>query len=114
MGGVFGQLAAGGNGQYFFLVSQRAAQGEGARSQDGEGNRQDALFSEHEVYAAQSRWEKQTSFRTPGFRPLIDRIIAKFEEFAAMSRCRSVIYHARMEKRNAAQITTLVPRQTIF
>jgi hypothetical protein len=47
-------------------------------------NREDALFSEHAVYAAQSRWEKHDIIPDTKIAHVdITRIIGKFEEFAA-------------------------------
>jgi hypothetical protein len=84
-GGVFGQVAAGGTANTFFsseAKKPRKAKDRGAKI--ARANRDDALFSEHAVYAAQSRWEKQNIIPDTKIPPVdIDRIIAKFEEFAA-------------------------------
>ena len=46
-------------------------------------NKTDALFSEHAVYAAQSRWEKQAIIPDTKIPSAdIERICAKFDEFA--------------------------------
>jgi hypothetical protein len=46
-------------------------------------NKADALFSEHAVYAAQSRWEKQDIIPDTKIpRPDLERIAQRFEEFA--------------------------------
>lgn len=84
LGGVFGQLAAGGTANTFF--SQDARSQRKARKRGGKiakANKKDALFSEHAIYAAQSRWEKHDivpDTRIP--KAEIQRIINKFEEFA--------------------------------
>ena len=47
-------------------------------------NHADALFSEHAVYAAQSRWEKHDFIPDTKIPPAdLARIIARYEEFAA-------------------------------
>lgn len=83
-GGIFGQMAQGG--------ILRPAEG-GARVQRKakkkrdaifKANEDDALFSEHAVYAAQSRWEQQDIVPDTKIPQAdLDRVIAKFEEFAA-------------------------------
>src|SRR5688572_2210041 len=84
LGGVFGQLAAGGTANTFFSQdarSQRKARKRGAEI--AKANKKDALFSEHAVYAAQSRWEKQDIIPDTKIpKEDIDRIIDKFEEFS--------------------------------
>ena len=83
-GGVFGQLAAGGTAKSFYYddaKKMKKARKRGAKI--AKANKRDALFAEHAIYAAQSRWEKHdiipdTKVRTTD----IDRIIARFEEFA--------------------------------
>jgi hypothetical protein len=83
-GGIFGQMAQGG--------ILRPADG-GARVQRKakkkrdaifKANTDDALFSEHAVYAAQSRWEKHDIIPDTKIPQAdLDRVIAKFDEFAA-------------------------------
>ena len=82
-GGIFGQMAKGG--------ILRPAEGDARvqrkakRKRDAifKANSDDALFSEHAVYAAQSRWEGHEIIpETKIPQPDLDRIIAKFEEFA--------------------------------
>jgi hypothetical protein len=84
MGGIFGQLAAGGTANTFF--SEEARNRRKARKRGTEimkANKGDALFSEHAVWAAQSRWEEQDIIPDTKIpKPDLDRIIAKFEEFA--------------------------------
>lgn len=84
MGGVFGQVAAGGTANTFFSKDSkkpRRAKDRGAKI--AKANSKDALFSEHAVWAAQSRWEKQDIIPDTDIPAMdIDRIIAKFEEFA--------------------------------
>lgn len=85
LGGVFGQLAAGGTANTFY--SQEAKHKRKARKRGTEmarENKRDALYSEHAVWAAQSRWEKQEIIPdTKIAKPDLDRIAKKFEEFAA-------------------------------
>lgn len=60
---------------------QRKAKGKGEAI--FKTNSDDALFSEHAVWAAQSRWENQEIIpSTKISQPDLDRVIAKFEEFA--------------------------------
>jgi len=84
-GGVFGQLALGGTANTFFSQdarSQRKARKRGAKI--AKENKKDALFSEHAIYAAQSRWEKHDIIPDTKIPPAdIARIIEKFEEFAS-------------------------------
>jgi len=84
-GGVFGQLAAGGTANTFFSQdarSQRKARKRGA--QIAKANKKDALFSEHAIYAAQSRWEKDDIIPDTKIpKADIESIIDKFEEFAS-------------------------------
>ncbi len=85
LGGVFGQLAAGGTANTFFSQdarSQRKARKRGAKI--AKAGKRDALFSEHAIFAAQSRWEKQDIIPDTKIPPAdITRIIDRFEEFAA-------------------------------
>ena len=84
-GAVFGQLAAGGTANTFY--SQDARKQRKARKRGKElarASKQDALFSEHAIYAAQSRWENQEFIPdTKIAQRDLDRIAQKFEEFAA-------------------------------
>jgi hypothetical protein len=86
MGAVFGQLAVGGNAGTFRspdLKKPRKAKKRGAAL--AKGNKADAVYSEHAVYAAQSRWENQVivpDTKIPAND--IERICKKFEEFAAL------------------------------
>ena len=83
-GGVFGQLAAGGTANTFFsqdAKGQRKARKRGAKI--AKANKKDTLFSEHAIYAAQSRWEKHDIIPdTKVPKADIDRIIDKFEAFS--------------------------------
>ena len=85
LGGVFGQLAAGGTANTFRSEDLKKPRKTKKRGQAmAKANREDALFSEHAVYAAQSRWEKHDIIPDTKIPPAdITRIIEKFEEFAA-------------------------------
>jgi hypothetical protein len=85
VGGIFGQIAAGGTANTFFsdeAKNRRKARKRGSKMM--KANKKDALFSEHAVYAAQSRWEKHDIIPDTKI-PQVDlnRIIRKFDEFAA-------------------------------
>ena len=83
LGGVFGQLAAGGTANIFFSQdarSQRKARKRGSKI--AKANKKDALFSEHAIYAAQSRWEKHDIIPDTKIPEAdIQRILQKFEDF---------------------------------
>ena len=90
LGGVFGQLAAGGTAGTFLPSdpnnlerTQRNARRRG--KQIAKENKKDALFSEHAIWAAQSRWEKHDIIPDTKI-PQADIacIISKFEEFAEL------------------------------
>jgi hypothetical protein len=85
MGGIFGQLAAGGTANTFFSDEAKRRRKARKRGTDlMKANKADALFSEHAVYAAQSRWEKQDIIPDTKIpRPDLERIAQRFEEFAA-------------------------------
>jgi hypothetical protein len=85
MGGVFGQLAAGGTANTFFPPHSKASKKLKERGKRiAKENKKDALFSEHAVYAAQSRWERHEIIPDTKIpKSDLDRIIAKFEEFSA-------------------------------
>jgi hypothetical protein len=85
MGGVFGQIAAGGTANTFFSSDAKSSRKARKRGRDiAKANRKDALFSEHAVYAAQSRWEKHDIIPDTKIPPAdIARIIGAFEDFAA-------------------------------
>lgn len=84
LGGVFGQLAAGGTANTFF--SQESKNPRKSRKRGKEmvkANKEDLLFSEHAVYAAQSRWEKHDIIpNTKISLANLERIIGQFESFA--------------------------------
>lgn len=85
MGGVFGQLAAGGTANTFFSGDAKSARKARRRGREiAKTNKKDALFSEHAIYAAQSRWEKHDIIPDTKI-PVADiaRIIERFEAFAA-------------------------------
>ena len=85
IGGVFGQLAAGGTaGTFVFAKDPRKARKARRRgSAIAKENKADALFSEHAIYAAQSRWEKHDIIPdTKISDDEIARICERFEEFA--------------------------------
>ena len=83
-GGVFGQLAAGGTANTFRSDSaKKPKKREKLGTSMLKANRDEAQFSEHAVYAAQSRWNNndiipETKIATSD----IQRICEKFEEFA--------------------------------
>ena len=85
LGGVFGQLAMGGTANTFFSQDARSQRKARKRGKEiAKANKKDALFSEHAIYAAQSRWEKHDIIpdtKIPSSD--IERIIKQFEEFAA-------------------------------
>lgn len=83
-GGIFGQLAAGG-----LFVAHMGKDVKNRRKAKRQGralfkeNKADALFSEHAVYAAQSRWEKHDIIPDTEIPDAdIARICEKFEDFA--------------------------------
>lgn len=84
VGGVFGQLALGGTARTFLSADPRKLRKFRARgSRIAKENKKDALFSEHAVWAAQSRWEKHDIIPDTKIpQQAIDRIISQFEEFA--------------------------------
>jgi hypothetical protein len=84
-GGVFGQLAAGGTANTFFSKDAKKIRKARKRGADiAKANKKDALFSEHAIYAAQSRWEKHDIIPDTKIPPAdIARIVEKFEEFAS-------------------------------
>jgi hypothetical protein len=83
-GGVFGQLAAGGTANTFFSQDARSPRKARKRgTKIAKANKKDALFSEHAIYAAQSRWEKHDIIPDTKIPHAdIQRIIEKFKEFA--------------------------------
>ena len=83
-GGIFGQMALGG----IIRPEERNAriQRKAKRKREAifKANKNDALFSEHAIWAAQSRWENQEIIPSTTIpQPDLDRVIAKFEEFAS-------------------------------
>ena len=84
LGGVFGQLAAGGTAGTFFATGEKKRSQLKRRGQViAKQNKRDALFSEHAVYAAQSRWEKHDIIPDTKIPTVdIDRICERFEDFA--------------------------------
>lgn len=84
LGGIFGQMAAGGIIPPSEVDARQRRKSKKQRASLMKENRDDALFSEHAVYAAQSRWEKQDIIPDTKIpQPDLDRIIAKYEEFAS-------------------------------
>ena len=83
-GGVFGQLAAGGTANTFFSLDAKKPRKAKERGEKlARANRDDALFSEHAVWAAQSRWTNaQIIPDTEILATDIERIITRFQEFA--------------------------------
>ncbi len=84
LGGVFGQLAAGGTANTFHSeTAKKPRQSKKRGAEIAKANKADALFSEHAVWAAQSRWEKQDIIPDTKISDMaIARIIEKFDEFA--------------------------------
>ena len=83
-GGIFGQIAAGGILPPQDQDARIRRKAKKRREAIFKANNNDALFSEHAVYAAQSRWEKHEIIPDTKIPPAdLARIIAKFEEFAA-------------------------------
>jgi hypothetical protein len=83
-GGIFGQIALGGimrPDQGDARVQRKAKK---KRTAIFKANEEDALFSEHAVWAAQSRWESQPIVPETKI-PASDlqRVIARFDDFAA-------------------------------
>ena len=86
LGGIFGQLAAGGNaGGTFRSENLRKPKKAKKRGETMlKANRADALFSEHAVYAAQSRWNRDPIIPdTKIIEADLRRICLKFDEFAS-------------------------------
>jgi hypothetical protein len=84
-GGIFGQLAMGGSAMTFQNRGdsrlQRKGRHRGARI--AKEHKSDALFSEHAVYATQSRWENHEYLPPTDIPPNdIKRVIKGFESFA--------------------------------
>ena len=83
-GGIFGQIAAGGLLTPENPDSRVRRKAKKQRDSLMKENRDDALFSEHGVYAAQSRWEKQEIVPETRIPPAdIERVCREFERFAA-------------------------------
>ena len=82
--GIFGQIAAGGLLPPEDQDSRVRRKAKKRREAIFKANSDDALFSEHAVYAAQSRWEKQDIIPDTDISHAdLDRILKRFEEFAA-------------------------------
>jgi hypothetical protein len=82
-GGIFGQMTMGGIIRPVERNARIQRKAKRKRETIFKANHDDALFSEHAVWAAQSRWEKQEIIpSTKISQPDLDRVIAKFEEFA--------------------------------
>ncbi len=84
-GALFGQLAAGGNAGTFRPVDPPKKRRRAKRSENLlRANRDDASFSEHAVYAAQSRWNSDEIIPDTKIKPEdIRRICERFDEFSA-------------------------------
>lgn len=84
LGGVFGQLAAGGTvGTFHSTAAKHPRKAKKRGAAIAKINGEDAAFSEHAVYAAQSRWERREIVpETKIAKVDLDRIIARFEDFA--------------------------------
>ena len=84
LGGIFGQMAAGGIIGPNEADARQRRKAKQQRHSLMKENRDDALFSEHAVYAAQSRWEKQEIIPETKIPPDdLARIAQKFDQFAA-------------------------------
>ena len=82
-GGIFGQMAMGGIIRPVEQNARTQRKAKKKRAAIFKANEDDALFSEHAVWAAQSRWEKQEIIPDTKIpQPDLDRVVAKFEEFA--------------------------------
>ena len=82
-GGIFGQMALGGIIRPVERNARIQRKAKRKRETIFKANKNDALFSEHAIWAAQSRWEKQDIIPDTKIpQPDLDRVIAKFEEFA--------------------------------
>lgn len=82
-GGIFGQMEMGGIIRPVERNARIQRKAKRKRSAIFRANKNDALFSEHAVWAAQSRWEKQEIIPSTEIpQPDLDRVIARFEEFA--------------------------------
>ena len=83
-GGVFGQLASGGSFRVVQSADDKAKKkAKRAAATLAKENKTDALFSEHAIYAAQSRWEKHDIVPDTKIPPAdIARICERFDEFA--------------------------------
>ena len=83
LGGIFGQMAAGGIIGPNEADTRQRRRSKKQRNSLMKENRDDALFSEHAVYAAQSRWEKHEIIPDTKIPPAdLARIAEKFEQFA--------------------------------
>jgi hypothetical protein len=85
-GGIFGQLAARGSagGTFRSEVQTQRRKAKKRGEAIAKANRGDALFSEHAVYAAQSRWENAAIIpdtKIPA--PDLAHICAEFDEFSS-------------------------------
>lgn len=81
--GIFGQMEMGGIIRPVERNARIQRKAKRKREAIFKANEDDALFSEHAVWAAQSRWEHQEIIPdTKISQPDLDRVIAKFEEFA--------------------------------
>jgi hypothetical protein len=84
-GGIFGQMAMGGIIRPVERDARIQRKAKIKRETIFRTNKNDALFSEHAIWAAQSRWEKQEIIPDTKIpQPDLDRVIAKFEEFAGV------------------------------
>ena len=82
-GGIFGQMAMGGILPPADRNTRVQRKAKKKRAAIFAAHEDDALFSEHAVWAAQSRWEKQDIVPdTKIAQADLDRITSKFEEFA--------------------------------
>ena len=83
-GGIFGQMAIGGIIRPVERDARVQRKAKRKREEIFRENEKDALFSEHAIWAAQSRWEKQDIIPTTKIAKTdLDRVIQKFDEFAS-------------------------------
>ena len=84
LNGIFGQIAAGGTANSFRseeLKNPRKKKRQGRAM--AKSNREDMLLSEHAVFAAQSRWEKQKIIPDTKIQETdLARLISAFEAFS--------------------------------
>ncbi|MFT3745724.1 MAG: hypothetical protein QM785_15720 [Pyrinomonadaceae bacterium] len=82
-GGIFGQMSLGGIIRPVEIDARIQRKAKRKREAIFKANEHDALFSEHAIWAAQSRWERHDIIPSTKISQAdLDRVIGKFEEFA--------------------------------